>query len=132
MEMIVDFPRGLRVDAHFGNQTIMTDQSVLAGGEGSAPAPFGLFLASIGTCAGIYVLGFCKQRGISTDNIRIIQKMESNPVNQMINNITLEIQVPPEFPEKYHDALVRSANQCAVKKHMEVPPQFNVYTKVSN
>jgi len=49
----------------------------------------------------------------------------------MISNITLEIQVPPEFPEKYHDALIRSANQCAVKKHMETPPQFNVYTEVT-
>ncbi len=131
MDMIVDFPKNLRVDAHFGNQTIPTDQSVRAGGDGSAPAPFGLFLASIGTCAGIYVLSFCKQRGISTDNIRIIQKMGSNPMTGMISNITLEIQVPPEFPEKYHDALIRSANQCAVKKHMETPPQFNVYTEVT-
>ena len=131
MEMIIDFPKGLRVDAHFGDQTIMTDQSVSAGGNGSAPAPFGLFLASIGTCAGIYILGFCKQRGISTDNIRIIQKMENDPMTGMISNFILEIQVPPEFPEKYHDALVRSANKCAVKKHLEVPPQFNVYTQVT-
>jgi len=49
----------------------------------------------------------------------------------MISNFIFEIQVPQEFPEKYHDALVRSANQCAVKKHLETPPQFNVYTHVT-
>lgn len=131
MEMIVDFPNNLRVDAHFGEQTIPTDQSVRAGGDGSAPAPFGLFLASIGTCAGIYVLSFCKQRNIPTDDIRIVQKMENNPMTGMISNIDLEIQVPPDFPQKYHDALVRSANQCAVKKHLENPPKFHVYTQVA-
>ena len=49
----------------------------------------------------------------------------------MIGNIELEIQVPPEFPEKYYDALVRSANQCAVKKHLRTPPKFDVCTKVT-
>ncbi|MGC9364153.1 MAG: OsmC family protein [Fidelibacterota bacterium] len=131
MDMTVDFPKDLRVDAHLGHWTISTDQSVPAGGGGSAPAPFALFLASIGTCAGIYVLSFCRQRGLSTDDIRIIQKMESNPFSGMIINITLEIQVPPDFPQKYHDALVRSANQCAVKKHLENPPKFQVHTRIT-
>ena len=37
MEMVVDFPEGLRVDTHFGNQTVKTDQPVRAGGGDSAP-----------------------------------------------------------------------------------------------
>ena len=130
MELVIDFPGGARVDAHFGGFTVKTDQPPHGGGENSAPAPFGVFLASIGTCAGIYVLGFCKQRGLPTDGIRIIQKVQSNPMSGMVDNIALEIQVPASFPAKYYDALVRSADQCAVKKHLENPPKFNVYTVV--
>jgi ribosomal protein S12 methylthiotransferase accessory factor len=63
MEMIIDFPGGARVDAHFGPYTVLTDQPPSGGGDGSAPTPFALFLSSMGTCAGIYVLGFCRQRG---------------------------------------------------------------------
>jgi putative redox protein len=96
----------------------------------SAPTPFSVFLASIGTCAGIYVLGFCQQRGLPTDGIRIVQRPTRNPLTGMVSEIELEIQVPPSFPEKYHDALVRSADQCAVKKHLEHPPVFNVHTTV--
>jgi ribosomal protein S12 methylthiotransferase accessory factor len=59
MEMLIDFPGDSRVDAHFGNFTVSTDQPPTA----SAPSPFELFLASIGTCAGIYVLGFCQRAG---------------------------------------------------------------------
>ena len=130
-EMIVDFPGGARVDAHYGPYTIMTDQPAVGGGNGSAPTPFSLFLASIGTCAGIYVLGFCRQRGLPTDGIRIVQRMEHDPRSRLISDITLEIQVPPEFPEKYLDALIRAADQCTVKKHRETPPQFTVVTRVT-
>ncbi len=129
MEMVIDFPGGARVDAHFGPYTVETDQMPMGGGEGSAPEPFAIFLSSIGTCAGIYVLGFCKQRGLSVEGIRIVQRAHTDPVTRMIGKIDLEIQVPPEFPEKYHDSLVRSAELCAVKKHLENPPEFDVYTK---
>ncbi|HNS63149.1 MAG TPA: OsmC family protein [Anaerolineaceae bacterium] len=125
MEMIIDFPGGARVDAHFGPFTVPTDQPPAA----SAPTPFAVFLASIGTCAGIYVLGFCRQRGLPTDGIRIVQRVVSNPLTQMVDSIDLEIQVPPDFPEKYYDALVKSANQCKVKKTLENPPVFNVTTR---
>jgi ribosomal protein S12 methylthiotransferase accessory factor len=124
MEMIIDFPGGSRVDAHFGNFTVATDQPPVA----SAPTPFAVFLSSIGTCAGIYVLGFCQQRGIPTDGIRIVQRVQSNPFTHMVDKIGLEIQVPAGFPDKYRDSLIRSADLCAVKKHLENPPTFEITT----
>jgi len=129
MEMIIDFPGGARVDAHFGPYTVSTDQPPAGGGEGSAPTPFAVFLASIGTCAGIYVLGFCRQRGLSTEGIRIVQRMYSNPMTGLVGKMDLEIQVPPTFPEKYRPSLIRSAELCAVKKHFEQPPVFEITTK---
>jgi ribosomal protein S12 methylthiotransferase accessory factor len=132
MEMVIDFPGGAKVDAHFGEFAVKTDQPPIGGGEGSAPTPFALFLASLGTCAGIYVLGFCQQRGISTKGIRIVQHAHRAPSNGMVEQVDIEIQTPPDFPEKYLPALVRSADQCAVKKHLEHPPKFNVYTQTVN
>ena len=126
MEMIIDFPGGARVDAHFGPFTVQTDQPPAA----SAPSPFATFLASIGTCAGIYVLGFCQQRGLPTEGVRIVQHMHNDPQTGMIRKIDLDIQVPPTFPEKYLPSLVRSAELCAVKKHLENPPRFEVTTEV--
>lgn len=132
MEMVIDFPGGARVDAHFGPYTVPTDQPPMGGGAGSAPTPFAVFLSSIGTCAGIYVLGFCNQRNLPTEGIRIIQRIESNRVTGLVDQIDLEIQVPPSFPEKYYQALVRSAEQCKVKLTLENPPKFNVYTQVKD
>ncbi len=97
MEMLIDFPGGARVDAHFGPYTIQTDQPPMGGGEGSAPTPFALFLASIGTCAGIYVLGFCRQRNLPIEGIRLIERVHSNPMSGMVEKVDIEIQVPPRL-----------------------------------
>lgn len=129
MDMMVDFPGGDRVDAHFGPYTVLTDQSTAKGEPGSAPTPFSLFLASIATCAGIYVLGFCKQRNLPTDGLRLIQRAHRNPLTGMVESVDLEIQTPEGFPEKYLPSLVRSAELCAVKKHLEKPPSFNISTR---
>ena len=131
MEMEITFPGGARVDANFGGFTLKTDQPIQGGGQGSAPTPFATFLASIGTCAGIYVLGFCQQRGIPTQGIKIVQRMHSDRMTGLVGQIDLEIQLPPDFPAKYKDAVIRSAEQCAVKKHLEHPPTFNVTTSIA-
>ncbi len=129
-EMVVSFPGGKRVDASYGEFTVETDQSVEGGGNGSAPEPFGLFLVSLATCAGIYVLGFCQKRNIPTDGIRLVQRLERDG-EQKIETVAISIEVPPDFPEKYHPALERVAAKCAVKKMMESPPEFKIQTVVS-
>ena len=69
----VEFPGGKKVNARVGDFLIQNDQSVRAGGEASAPEPFDHFLASIATCAGIYVLGFCQKRDIDTSGVSLLQ-----------------------------------------------------------
>ena len=129
MDMIIDFPGGARVDAHFRGHDILTDQPVNGGGEDSAPMPFDLFLASIGTCVGFYVLKFCQQRDLPMEGIRIIQSHHANRETGLMDKIDIEIEVPPSFPKQYHSALIRSAELCKVKKSLENPPQFEITTK---
>ncbi|MDA8238494.1 MAG: OsmC family protein [Chloroflexi bacterium] len=124
--MIIDFPGGARVDAHFGGFVVPTDQPPQGGGESSAPTPFATFLSTIGTCAGIYVLGFCRQRGIPTDGIRLVQRMQSDRMTGLVRDVQVTIELPEGFPAKYADAVVRAAEQCAVKKHFEQPPTIRV------
>lgn len=125
MQMIIDFPGGSRVDAHFGPFTVQTDQPPGA----SAPTPFDVFLSSIGTCAGIYVLGFCRQRGLPTEGLRLVQQVDRDPQSGMVTRISVEIELPQGFPEKYRQAVVQAAQLCAVKKHLEQPPVFDISTR---
>ncbi len=130
-QITVTFPGGKRVDASYNGFTIATDQAVDAGGDGSAPEPVDFFLSSIATCTGIYVLGFCQKRGIPYEGVRIVQSLERDEKSRRLTTIRISIEVPPGFPEKYHKALVRAANQCSVKKTIENPPDFEVRTIVT-
>lgn len=133
MEMKITFPGGKRVDAEFNGFTVRTDQPAKYGGQGSAPSPFEYFLSSIGTCAGIYVLGFCDERKIPTEGISLVQRLEygeKEDGKKFLDKIVIEIIVPPDFPEKYNKTLIKVADQCAVKKAIANPPGFVVKTLV--
>ena len=130
MDMKITFPGGKKVNAEYNGFTHLTDQPVDAGGANSAPSPFELFLASLGTCAGFYVLSFCQQRGIDLAGIELHQNMEWDPQRHLIGRINIEIILPAAFPEKYRAAVVQAAQLCTVKKHLEKPPKFNLFTTI--
>jgi len=126
--MEITFDAGKVVTAHHNGHIIRTDQSIKSGGGNTAPQPFDLFLASIGTCAGIYVKSFCDQRSISTEGMKIIQNIEFDPVKRIPSKISLEIVVPPDFPEKYRAAVINAAELCLVKKTIADAPEFDIVT----
>ncbi len=130
MEIAVTFGGGMRVETQIRGRRIETDQPKEKGGEGSAPAPFDLFLASIATCAGFYVLDFCRSRKIATDEIGLVMRTEYDAEKNMIGRIALEIRLPSGFPEKYRAPVVRAADLCSVKKHILHSPVFESYATV--
>jgi ribosomal protein S12 methylthiotransferase accessory factor len=128
--MEVTFDGGKVITAHLNGHIITTDQSVKSGGQNSAPAPYDLFLASIGTCAGIYVKSFCDQRDIPSENIKIIQSVEFDSQTRLPAIIRLDIQLPADFPEKYRAAVINAAELCLVKKTINNPPKFEVVSSI--
>ncbi len=122
----VSFPGGKRVDAGVGRFTVSTDQPAELGGTDCAPAPYNLFLASIATCAGIYVLGFFQARGLPTEGLALVQHHEVDPVSKLVNRVRLELTLPPDFPAQYRPAIVRAAENCKVKKTIAAAPSFEV------
>jgi len=126
MPMEVRFPGGVAVEAIHAGMTIRTDQPVAAGGAGSAPSPFDLFLVSLSTCAGFYALRFCQERGLPTEGLGVTMDWERSPETKLISKIRISVKLPEGFPEKYRAAILRATDQCAVKKHLVSPPAIEV------
>jgi len=126
--MEITFDGGKVVTAHTHGHSIRTDQPLDNGGDDTAPAPFDLYLASIGTCAGIYVKSFCDNRKIPTDKIKIIQKTEFSKETGLPVSLTIDIQLPADFPEKYKASVISVAELCKVKKSINNPPVFKTIT----
>ena len=119
---------GQKVEATVKDYTVITDQPVATGGEGSAPSTFDLFLASIATCAGVYVYQFCMQRDIPVENVGLVMRTERNQETGMLDRIGIEVRLPSDFPRKYEWAVLRAVDLCAVKKHLMDPPEIQTYT----
>jgi ribosomal protein S12 methylthiotransferase accessory factor len=126
MELNIRFPGGLAVEADLEGFTVRTDQPEAVGGGGSAPSPFDLFLASIGTCAGYYALRFCRARGLPTEDVTLKLTAERDPEVKRVTRVAIEIELPPGFPPRYREAIVRATDQCSVKRHLLEPPQIEV------
>jgi ribosomal protein S12 methylthiotransferase accessory factor len=124
----ITFGGNKKVDAHYRGFTINSDQPVNSGGDNTALSPFELFLASIGMCAGYYVLAFCQSRSIPTDDIKITQTVIRNDTTHMVEKVVIDINLPPDFPEKYKAAVIKTAQSCSVKKFLDALPEFQIGT----
>jgi len=123
-EIRLNFPGGLRVEAEIRGFTVATDQPHLQGGGASAPAPFDLFLASIASCAGFYVLSFLRSRHMNMAGTSVVMRTEKNQETRRIDRILIDVRLPAGFPDKYRRAVIKAVDSCAVKKHILEPPEF--------
>jgi len=126
MEINIDFPGGQKVNASFNGFKINTDQPKESGGGGTAPDPFSLFLSSIGTCTGIYVLRFCQERKLPTEDLKLSLKAHWNDKIKLVDTIELTIKTGESFPDKYKNALIKVAKLCTVKRNLETPPTIKL------
>jgi len=126
MDIEVYFEEGTKVNARMGKHLVKTDQKERGGGEDSAPAPFDYFLISLATCAGIYIKLFCDKRGIDSSGINIRQSHRNDPETRKLVGIDIDVTLPDDFPEKYREAVLKAADQCAVKRLLKDPPEIEV------
>jgi ribosomal protein S12 methylthiotransferase accessory factor len=127
MDILITFPGGKRVDARFGDLTVVTDQPVAAGGSGAAVTPFDLFLASLGTCVGYYVLAYCQARGLPTEGLGLVERVSDDPRTHLPARVDVEVLLPPGFPDQHRAGVQRAAEHCKVKKMLEARPMVAVH-----
>ena len=126
MEMEVTFPGGKKIDADFKGFTVHTDQPRDEGGDGTAPQPYDLFVASLATCAGIYIVYFCEKRKIAVDGLKLTVQADKNEKTHLFETIRMRVKLPHGFPDKYRTAVVRAAEMCTVKRSLASPPLIEV------
>ena len=126
MQMEISFPSGKKVNSTYKGFTVETDQPKDEGGDGSAPEPYDLFLSAIGTCAGVYVVYFCDERGLDAAGIKMTLEFDRNEKKHLIEAVRIHIDLPPGFPKKYKKAVIKTAGLCTVKRNIIDPPKFTI------
>ncbi len=128
-ELKVVFGENYKIDVEYKGFTVKTDQPVREGGDGTAPAPFDYFLISLAACAGFYALAFCRERKIATEGLAVTMTAEKGESSRLIEKITVMVQLPLNFPEKYKLAVVKAVDHCTVKANILQAPRFEIIAR---
>lgn len=122
----VSFAGGVRVETQLGAHTVVTDQLPVHGGTDAGPSPYDLFLASIATCAGFYAAAFCNSRKIPMEGLAVSLEVEEDETTHLPKELTVNLTLPKDFPEQYRAAILRSVENCKVKKSLAANPVTRV------
>ena len=124
MQIEVRYLENLKLEALFGDYTVLTDQPVRYKGDGTAPRPFDYFLASSALCAAYFVKVYCKSRDIPTNDIRVTQDNIVDPEDRYKQTFKIQVELPASLSEKDRVAIVNSIDRCTVKKTIQASPKF--------
>ncbi len=126
MEIKVSLEEKKKVNAHFKNFVISSDQPIEGGGDNSAPSPFDLFFASTALCAGFFMKEYCVRRNISTDGIVIVQENSAQGDDYYKQEIVVKVKFPESISDKDRVGILRAAEGCTVKKVINNIPVFKI------
>ncbi len=123
--MKITFVGNKKVNVEVKGFNILTDQKKENGGDASAPTPIDLFLASLGSCSGVFVLNFLKMH-LLPETVYLTLNPIWNINEYVIERIELVIHLPHDFPAGFDHALVEVAKRCLVARHVKIAHDIRV------
>lgn len=114
-----------KVDVRAGDHTVRTDLLEGSGGENSAPEPLDMMFVALASCTTNYVLEFCSSRDIDTDGLKVRLQADRSEETGLFDNVSIKLDLPDNFPEKYRKAVIKAAEKCTVKKHLQAALDVN-------
>jgi ribosomal protein S12 methylthiotransferase accessory factor len=124
LEAAVTYPSGTSMRAQAKDLVVEVGPPPHRGGDPDAYGPFDLLLCALATCTGFPVMDFLRERGIPTEGAAVRIKAVRGEESHILEKVDIEIVVPPEFPDKYREALVRAAGLCFIKEQLGKAPEF--------
>ncbi len=105
---------------------IIVDQPLEQEGNDEGMTPPEIFIASLATCMGVYILNYCKNSGINPNDMTLNIKWEkaSNPAR--IGNVKVDIKLPRYKNMEREQAIIKVAEHCLVHNTINMPPEISI------
>ncbi|MDP2981499.1 MAG: OsmC family protein [Candidatus Omnitrophota bacterium] len=123
----VKYIDGKKFSAQNRKHAVIVDQPEDNGGNDQGPTPPELFVDSLGSCIGVYVLAFCKNTGLNPNGMKIIldwEKASDKPAR--IKNINVKIELPNADVGARKAALLKVAESCMIHETIKHQPEINI------
>ena len=129
MRLEVTLEGGFNFKAVCHGHEVFTDQHLADGGTEKAMTPAELFVASLGTCIGVFALRFCKRHNLPSEGLGVSLDWEVVQNPSRIGSIKAEIHYPHDIPADQKKGLLRMAEACFVHETILHKPEITVELK---
>lgn len=124
--MLIEYAGGMKLIARHRGLEVATDQVRDQGGDDTALTPTELFIAALGTCAGVYVLNFAKRHDLPVEGLRIEVDYSYAERPRRVGSVQIRVRMPQPVGEQEGVALQRVAEQCLVHNSLRQPPEVTI------
>jgi uncharacterized OsmC-like protein len=127
MEINIQHKGGMGFRVNIREHTIISDQPKDKGGMNEGPTPAELFVASLGSCIGVYAIWFCQKNKISYEAMKLnLVWAKSTTPPARIEQIDVTVSLPDGCPEALKKGLHEQVEKCLVHNTITNPPEINI------
>jgi putative redox protein len=122
MEIRVRSLGGLRTEAGDGSHTVLLDEPIANGGEGTALTPRQVLLSSLGACTAMTLRIYAGRKGWPLGDVSVRVLLDEAPGTA--RRITQELTLGGPLDESQRSRLLEIAGRCPVHRLLEGPTEF--------
>ena len=124
----VKYLGGKKFLAQNRGHAITIDLPVTSGGKDEGVTPPELFIDSIASCVGVYVVAYCNSAGLNTEglSIKVDWEKETSRKPYYIKKIDIKINLPNAEVGLRKEALLKIAHFCMIHETLKKQPEVNI------
>lgn len=126
MDAEVKFIGDTRIRAQAKDLVVECGLPPALGGDPGAYGPFDMVLCGLAVCTSSMVRDLLRERGFLNEAAGMRIHATQNEKTHLLEDVTIEILVPKDFPEKYESAIIRAAGTCPIKHQLGLKPEIKV------
>ena len=112
--------------------TFTIDLSKEKGGNDLGMNPPEVFMASLGSCIGVYIAKYCDAAKINSEGMDIFLDWSLSDDKTKIQRINVRIELPNADVGRRKDALLKVAGHCLIHNTIQNPPDISMSLKAKD
>jgi uncharacterized OsmC-like protein len=128
----VKYLGNISFQAQAGGHTFTIDLSKDKGGSDLGMDPPEVFMASLGSCIGVYITRYCKNVKLNADGLDIHLDWCLSDDKTTIETINVRIELPNAEVGRRKDALLKVAGHCLIHNTIQNPPEIKMTLKAQD
>jgi uncharacterized OsmC-like protein len=125
-ELKIDYLGGIGFEVKSRQHSLRIDLSKEKGGKDEGMNPPEVFMASLGSCVGVYCVRYCQNAKLDSSGMSIKLSWKLSDDKTKIANIDIVMSLPKAELGKRSGAVLEAAKHCLIHNTIMVSPEINI------